>query len=137
MPATPLSLNASLSLSLFLSLSLSLSRHNWQVMNARDVAAPNVSVGIYILNLGQESSAGVGIGSGVFFADFLLYLRQRDRPLRTFSWGNAQDPMDQLSFSNAKSIMKVSIFRSLSLPKKPYKHGYTQKKETQKRHLLT
>jgi len=85
-----------------------------QIMNARAVAAPNVSVGIYILNLGQESSAGVGIGSGVFFADFLLFLRQRDRPLMSqgsFAW-RSDDPMEQLSFSNAKSIMKVSTFGS-------------------------
>ena len=46
-----------------------------------EVVPPNVSVGIYILNLGQEISSGTGIGSGVFFADFLLFLRQMDRPL--------------------------------------------------------
>jgi len=67
-------------------------------MDPRDVGAPNVSVGIYILNLGQESSAGVGIGSGVFFADFLLYLRQRDRPLNRWMMGTtgSVDPMVRL-----------------------------------------
>ena len=68
------------------------------LMDPRDVGAPNVSVGIYILNLGQESSAGVGIGSGVFFADFLLYLRQRDRPLNRWMMGTtgSVDPMVRL-----------------------------------------
>ena len=65
---------------------------------------PNVSVGLFLLNLEAENS---GLASGIFYADFLLFLRQGDAPLEKFE---RQDPMKQLAFSNAKGVEKMQMY---------------------------
>jgi hypothetical protein len=62
---------------------------------------PNVSTGLFLLNLEAQEQ---GLVSGIFYADFLLFLRQHDRPLDVFEGG---DVMQQLTFSNAKGVDKV------------------------------
>eukprot|EP00961_Rhodomonas_salina_P064020 860302-Rhodomonas_salina.1 len=72
-------------------------RQEDEVMDPKDVNAPNVSVGIYVTNLGSTD----GLVSGVYFAEFLFYLQQDGEPLSEFE---GRDPIEQLGFSNAKSF---------------------------------
>ena len=66
--------------------------------------ARDVSVGIYLLNM--ELYAGE---PGVFYADFLLFLRQRDHPMQM---PDGSDPWDTLGFANAKNIASIESFGS-------------------------
>eukprot|EP00960_Hanusia_phi_P053927 762500-Hanusia_phi.AAC.4 len=68
------------------------------------MSQPNVSVGMYILNLHAEDR---GLSTGVFFADFLLFLRQKDKPLTEFE---GTHPMNELAFTNAMSIDSISKY---------------------------
>lgn len=65
-------------------------------IEAKNIRAPNVSVGIYMLNL----EADTGLTTGLFYADFLLFLRQEDKPLK------ANDPMKNLAFTNGRAISR-------------------------------
>jgi hypothetical protein len=69
-------------------------------------AAPNVSVGFFLLNLEAEEK---GLASGLFYADFLLFLRQQDRPLMYFE---GKDPMKQLTFSNTKGADTIQALHT-------------------------
>ncbi|EKX41889.1 hypothetical protein GUITHDRAFT_112030 [Guillardia theta CCMP2712] len=68
------------------------------------MSQPNVSVGMYILNLHAEDR---GLSTGEFFADFLLFLRQKDKPLTQF---DGMQPIDELAFTNAMSIDSISQY---------------------------
>lgn len=67
--------------------------------------ATRVKVGVYMLNLGAGDG---GLERGIFFADFLLYLRDTDGQ-GLDAWDGA-DPLKQLSFTNAKGFPQTRSF---------------------------
>ena len=68
--------------------------HKAGLLSGRDV-----SVGLFLLNMDQKASE-----PGVFYADFLMFLRQQDRPMiLTDGW-------DSIGFANAKNIALIQTF---------------------------
>ena len=74
-------------------------------MHSKQLVSPkDVSIGMYLLNMDNRPSE-----PGVFYADFLMYLRQHDRPLQM---PDGSDPWNSLGFANAKTINLIQTFGS-------------------------
>jgi len=74
-------------------------------MHSRDlISNKDVSIGLYLLNMDNRPSE-----PGVFYADFLMFLRQHDRPLEL---PDGSDPWNSLGFANAKNIDLIQTFGS-------------------------
>jgi len=72
------------------------------VHNLRLLSSKDVSIGMYLLNMELLADE-----AGVFYADFLMFLRQHDHPMHLI---DGSDPWDSIGFANAKDIDLIQTF---------------------------